>query len=199
MHAAIQKSGYSCERLAEDILTDRVAEGLAEGKVIGWYRGRFEWGPRALGNRSILADPRRAEMKQIVNTKIKFREPFRPFAPVVLEDRASEYFDLPEADGLYPPRFMLMVTSIPENKRGQIEAVCHQGGTGRLQSIRREWNPGYYDVVAKFGKATGVPVVLNTSYNLRGEPIVNTPQNALHTFRESGLDALAMGPFLVCK
>ena len=100
---------------------------------------------------------------------------------------------------LYPPRFMLMVTSIPEDKRDQLQAVCHQGGTGRLQAIRREWNPGYYDVVAKFGEATGIPVVLNTSYNLRGEPIVNTPQNALHTFRESGLDALAMGPYLIQK
>jgi carbamoyltransferase len=118
---------------------------------------------------------------------------------VVLEERAGEYFDMTKADGLYPPRFRLMVTSIPEDKRDQIQAVCHQGGTGRLQAIRREWNPGYYDVVAKFGEATGTPVVLNTSYNLRGEPIVNTPQNALHTFRESGLDALAMGPFFVSK
>ena len=199
MHAAIEGSGYRYERLQEDTLTDRVVESLTEGKVIGWYRGRFEWGPRALGNRSILADPRGAEMKQIVNTKIKFREPFRPFAPVVLEERAGEYFDMTGTDGIYPPRFMLMVTSIAEDKRDQIQAVCHQGGTGRLQSIRREWNPGYYDVVAKFGEATGIPVVLNTSYNLRGEPIVNTPQNALHTFRESGLDALAMGPFLVSK
>jgi carbamoyltransferase len=199
MQTAIEESGYAYERLDEDVLTDRVAENLTKGKVIGWYRGRFEWGPRALGNRSILADPRRAEMKEIVNTKIKFREPFRPFAPVVLEERANEYFDMTATDGLYPPRFMLMVTSIPEDKRDQIQAVCHQGGTGRLQSIRREWNPGYYDVVSKFGEATSIPVVLNTSYNLRGEPIVNTPQNALHTFRESGIDLLAMGPFFVTK
>jgi len=95
--------------------------------------------------------------------------------------------------------YMLMVTSIPEDKQGQIQAVCHEGGTGRLQSIRREWNPAYYDVVAKFGEATGVPVLLNTSYNLRGEPIVNTPQNALSTFHNSDIDALAMGPFLVTK
>ena len=199
MHEAIADSGYTYERLDDDALTDRVVEGLTKGKVIGWYRGRFEWGPRALGNRSILADPRRAEMKEIVNTKIKFREPFRPFAPVVLEERAGEYFDMPASNNLYPPRFMLMVTSIPEDKRDQLQAVCHQGGTGRLQTIRREWNPGYYDVVAKYGQATGIPVVLNTSYNLRGEPIVNTPQNALRTFRESGLDALAMGPFFVSK
>ncbi|MFN2165888.1 MAG: carbamoyltransferase C-terminal domain-containing protein, partial [Anaerolineae bacterium] len=158
--------------------------------------------PRALGNRSILADPRGAEMKNIVNTKIKFREPFRPFAPVILEERMNEWFHMPDRDppdGYYPPRYMLMVTSIPEDKQSQIQAVCHEGGTGRLQSIRREWNPAYYDGVRKFGDATGVPVLLNTSYNLRGEPIVNTPQNALNTFHHSDIDALAMGPFLVTK
>jgi carbamoyltransferase len=197
---AIEQSGYHYERMAnDDALTDRVVDRLLQGKVIGWYRGRFEWGPRALGNRSILADPRRAEMKEIVNTKIKFREPFRPFAPVVLEERAAEYFDMSRADHGYPPRFMLIVTSIPEDKRDQIQAVCHEGGTGRLQTVRREWNPAYYTAVEKFGQATGVPVLLNTSYNLRGEPIVNTPQNAINTFRKSDIDALAMGPFLVHK
>ncbi len=200
MRAAIEASGYPYERTPDDeALTDRVVDRLLEGSVIGWYRGRFEWGPRALGNRSILADPRRGEMKEIVNTKIKFREPFRPFAPVVLEERAHEWFDMPASDHYYPPRFMLMVTSIPEDKRDQLQAVCHVGGTGRLQTIRRDWNPAYYRVVEKFGQATGVPVLLNTSYNLRGEPIVNTPENALHTFRQSDLDALAMGPFLVQK
>ena len=182
-----------------ELLLDKVVERLVEGRVIGWYRGRFEWGPRALGNRSILADPRAAEMKQIVNTKIKFREPFRPFAPVVLEERAAEYFDLPDAQEQYPARYMLMVTSIPEEKQDQIQAVCHVNGTGRLQSIRREWNPAYYRVVEKFGEVTGVPVLLNTSYNLRGEPIVNTPQNALHTFQQSDIDALVMGQFWVQK
>jgi carbamoyltransferase len=199
MHAAIERSGYRYERLAEETLTDRIVDRILEGKVVGWYRDRFEWGPRALGNRSILADARRGEMKEIVNTKIKFREPFRPFAPVVLEERAGEWFNLPALKHSYPPRFMLMVTSIPEDKREQLAAVCHVDGTGRLQTVRREWNPAYYSVVEKFGQATGVPVLLNTSYNLRGEPIVNTPQNALDTFRKSDLDALAMGPFLVCK
>ena len=203
MRAAIEESGYNYRQIDDqDRLIDRIVERLLEGKVIGWYRGRFEWGPRALGNRSILADPRRAEMKNIVNTKIKFREPFRPFAPVILEEHINEWFDMPDRnppDGYYPPRYMLMVTSIPEDKQSQIQAVCHEGGTGRLQSIRREWNPAYYDVVRKFGEATGVPVLLNTSYNLRGEPIVNTPQNALSTFHHSDIDALAMGPFLVTK
>ena len=138
-------------------------------------------------------------MKEIVNTKIKFREPFRPFAPVVLEEQAHAWFDMPPGDGYYPPRYMLMVTSIPEDKRDQIQAVCHVGGTGRLQTVRRAWNPGYYRVVEKFGEATGVPILLNTSYNLRGEPIVNTPANALHTFQQSDIDMLAMGPFLVSK
>jgi carbamoyltransferase len=179
MVAAIERSGYRYEQLTEEALTDRIVDRILEGKVV--------------------ADPRRGEMKEIVNTKIKFREPFRPFAPVVLEERAGEWFDLPTPNHDYPPRFMLMVTSIPEDKREQIAAVCHVDGTGRLQTIRREWNPAYYRVVEKFGQATGVPVLLNTSYNLRGEPIVNTPQNALDTFRKSDLDALAVGPFLVSK
>jgi carbamoyltransferase len=203
MRSAIEESGYGYRQIDDqDALLDRVVDRLLEGKVIGWYRGRFEWGPRALGNRSILADPRSAEMKNIVNTKIKFREPFRPFAPVILEEHMNEWFNMPDKappDGYYPPRYMLMVTSIPEDKQSQIQAVCHEGGTGRLQSIRREWNPAYYDVVRKFGEATGVPVLLNTSYNLRGEPIVNTPQNALSTFHNSDIDALAMGPFWVTK
>ena len=118
---------------------------------------------------------------------------------MVLEERAAEYFDLPSPDRIYPPRFMLMVTSIPEDKQDHLQAVCHEGGTGRLQTIRREWNPAYYDLVEKFGQATGVPVLLNTSFNVRGEPIVNTPQDALNTFRNSDIDALAMGPYLVQK
>ena len=138
-------------------------------------------------------------MKEVVNTKIKFREPFRPFAPVVLEERATEYFEIPSPEKYYPARYMLLVVPIPEAKRDDIQAVCHVGGTGRLQTIRREWNPAYYRVVEKFGEATGVPVLLNTSYNLRGEPIVTTPQNALNTFAKSDIDALVMGQFLVKK
>jgi carbamoyltransferase len=171
---------------------------LLDRKVVGWYRGRFEWGPRALGQRSILADPRREEMKEIVNTKIKFREPFRPFAPVVLEERAHEYFTTPNLDKQYLPRYMLMVSDVPENKWDEIQAVCHMG-TGRLQSVREEWNPGYYNLVRKFGEATGVPVLMNTSYNLRGEPIVTTPEEAIKTFAASDIDQLVMGPFLVRK
>jgi carbamoyltransferase len=200
MRGALDERGFSYERVEdEEELADITVDALVDGKVVGWYQGRFEWGPRALGNRSILADPRRAEMKDIVNLKIKFREPFRPFAPVVLEERAEEYFDLCELSRHYPARFMLLVTQIPEDKREVIPAVSHVNGSGRLQTIRREWNPRYYRVVEKFGGATGVPVLLNTSFNLRGEPIVNTPSDALNTFSKSGIDLLVLDRFLVRK
>ena len=147
-----------------------------------------------------MADPRRAEMKDIVNTKIKFREPFRPFAPVVLEDRATEFYEgLTEPDRHYPLRYMLMVYPVKEEKQSVIPAVTHYGGTGRIQTVRQEWNPLYHRAVELFGEETGVPVVLNTSFNLRGEPIVKTPQNALHTFSKSGIDTLFIGDYIVRK
>ncbi len=180
-------------------LLDQVVETIVDGGVVGWYQGRFEWGPRALGNRSILADPRRPEMKEIVNLKIKFREPFRPFAPVVLEERVPEYFDIGAINGQSPPHFMLVVRPIPEDKHDVIPAVTHVNGGGRLQAVRREQNPRYYDIIARFGQATGVPVLLNTSFNLRGEPIVTTPQNAFHTFSASGLDMLVLENFVIRK
>ncbi len=199
MREAIDQSGFAYEKFDnDDKLLDYAVDTLLESKVIGWYRGRFEWGPRALGHRSIIADPRREEMKEIVNTKIKFREPFRPFAPVVMEERAAEYFTTPNIDTAYPPRYMLMVSDIPEDKWDKIQAVCHNG-TGRLQTVREEWNSGYYNLLKKFDQATGVPVLLNTSYNLRGEPMVTTPQEALNTFAASDIDILVMGPFLVTK
>lgn len=182
----------------EMTLLDRITEVLVQGKVVGWFQGRFEWGPRALGNRSILADPRRAEMKEIVNTKIKFREPFRPFAPVVLERYVEEYF---EGDGLkqYPPRFMLLVAPVKPNKRGVIPAVTHVDGSGRLQTIREEINPRYFGLIERFRQATAVPVLLNTSFNLKGEPIVATPGDALDTFMRSGIDVLVLDRFVVDK
>lgn len=199
MVAAIKAAGFEYEEFDnDDKLLDQAVDTLLQSKVIGWYRGRFEWGPRALGHRSIIADPRRDEMKEIVNTKIKFREPFRPFAPVILEERVHEYFTTPNLDKQYPPRYMLMVSDIPQDKWDKIQAVCHNG-TGRLQSVREEWNSGYYHLIKKFGEATGVPVLLNTSYNLRGEPIVTTPREAINTFAASDIDQLVMGPFLVKK
>ena len=196
---SLKEEGLSFEEFNDDEpLLDRIVEGLVQGKVVGWFQGRFEWGPRALGNRSILADPRRADMKTIVNAKIKFREPFRPFAPVILEEQTAQYFDLPQPERHYPARFMLLVVPIYPDKQALIPAVNHWG-TGRLQTIKREINPRYYRVIEKFGQATGVPVLMNTSYNLRGEPIVDSPANALLTFHNSGLDMLAIENFLVTK
>ena len=196
----LDRRGIPYEYMDDDErLVDRVVDALVDGQVIGWYRDRFEWGPRALGHRSILADPRRNEMKDIVNAKIKFREPFRPFAPVVLEERTSEFFDLDQPEKHYTARFMLTVANIPEDKRDKIPAVTHVNGSGRLQTIRRDINPAYYRVVEKFGEATAVPVVLNTSFNLRGEPIVTSPAHAFRTFHASGMELLAIDRFLVKK
>ena len=197
--AAIEDYGYSYEYVDDvDKVATHMVDDILAKRVIGLYQGRFEWGPRALGNRSIMADPRGAEMKGIVNERIKFREPFRPFAPVVLRERAAEYFDYPDVAAHEAPRYMLIVAPIKEDKQHEIEAVNH-AGTGRLQTIERETNLRYYDIVKQFGEATGTPIVLNTSFNLRGEPIVNTPAEAFNTFRNSDIDMLAIGPYLVRK
>jgi carbamoyltransferase len=179
-------------------MVDVVTEAITQEKVVGLHQGRFEWGPRALGNRSIIADPRSAAMKEVVNTKIKFREPFRPFAPVILRERAAEYFDYAGVEAHEAPRYMLMVSPIKADKQDQIAAVNHMG-TGRLQTIERETNPLYYDIIACFGEITGVPVLLNTSFNLRGDPIVTSPADAWRTFQKSDIDLLILGPFLVRK
>ncbi|MFQ6109800.1 MAG: carbamoyltransferase [Candidatus Aminicenantales bacterium] len=195
----LERNNIPCEHIPdEEKLLDRLVDDLQEGKVVGWFQGRFEWGPRALGNRSILADPRSEEMKDLVNTKIKFREPFRPFAPVILEKNTEDYFDADNIPQQFPARYMLLVLPLKEEKAAEIKAVNHMG-TGRLQTIRREWNPRYYRVVEKFGEATGVPVLLNTSFNLRGEPIVNSPSDAFNTFSKSGIDILVLENFLVRK
>ena len=197
--AFLDEEALSYETIADESkLTETIVDALTCQQVIGFHQGRFEWGPRALGNRSILADPRGADMKEIVNTKIKFREPFRPFAPVVLRERAPEYFDYPQVADHDTPRYMLMVAPIKADKQTEIHAVNHEG-TGRLQSIDRETNSRYYDVVQQFGEATGVPIVLNTSFNLRGEPIVNTPREAYNTFRNSDIDMLVLGSHIVRK
>jgi carbamoyltransferase len=201
VQAALDRASVQYQRIDDqEKLARSMVDDLLEGKVVALFQGRFEWGPRALGNRSILADPRRAEMKNVVNTKIKFREPFRPFAPVVLEERAHEYYaGLTDARRHYPIRYMLMVFPVHEDKQALIPAVTHEGGSGRIQTIRREWNPLYYRVVELFAEETGVPVLLNTSFNLRGEPIVNMPENALSTFAKSEIDTLYVENFLVRK
>ena len=183
----------------DDRLIDRVVSELSAGKVVGWLQGRFEWGPRALGNRSILADPRRAEMKDIVNTKIKFREPYRPFAPSVLVDKAGDYFELPDPARHSPARFMLYVVNVKAGKRDAIPAVTHVDGTARLQTVDRASAPRYFRLIERFGEATGVPVLLNTSFNLRGEPIVNTPAEAFRTFQASEMDCLVLNRYLIEK
>lgn len=183
----------------DDELLGLVVERLTQGKVIGWFQGRFEWGPRALGNRSILADARNPEMKDIVNAKIKFREPYRPFAPSVLAEHTEEYFDLPGALGHFPARYMLYVVPVKESRRTTVPAITHVDGTGRLQTVFRDRSPRYYELIDRFRQTTGVPLVLNTSFNLRGEPIVNTPANAFNTFSKSEMDALVLENFLVEK
>ncbi len=196
----LKENGIPYQQIAnEQKLIEWVVDHLQAGKVVGWFQGRSEWGPRALGNRSILADPRRADMKDTVNVKIKFREPFRPFAPSVLADRAEEYFVLPEAMKHYPARFMLYVVGVRDEKRDIIPAVTHVDGTGRLQTVLKVLSPRYYSLIETFGQATGVPVILNTSFNLKGEPIVNTPREAFNTFTQSGMDALVLGEHVIVK
>jgi carbamoyltransferase len=183
----------------DDRLMDQVVDQLQAGKVIGWFQGRFEWGPRALGNRSILADPRNPQMKDIVNTKIKFREPYRPFAPSVLAECAETYFDLPNAVHHYPARYMLYVVPVRTGMQSLLPAITHLDGTGRLQTVFRETNPRYYQLIERFAQTTGMPALLNTSFNLKGEPIVTTPANAFSTFSKSEMDKLVLGNFMVEK
>jgi len=199
VRAFLDEEGIAYKRLDDDALVARTAEALAGGAVVGWFHGAAEWGPRALGHRSILADPRRAEMKDIVNTKIKYREPYRPFAPSVLAPAAARFVDAPGVERQYPSRFMLLVVPIKPAQHEAIPAVTHVDGTGRLQVVVRDGNERYYDLIDRFGAATGVPVLLNTSFNLRGEPIVNTPREAYETFRRSQLDALVLENCLVRK
>jgi carbamoyltransferase len=183
----------------EDQLLERVVDHLRQGHVVGWFQNRFEWGPRALGARSIIADPGRTDMKDIVNTKIKFREPFRPFAPSVLVDAAERYFDIKEPARHYPARFMLYVVDVKPGQGAVLPAITHVDNTARLQTVHADHSPLYYKLIQRFGQASGTPVVLNTSFNLKGEPIVTTPANAHSTFMRSGMDALVLGNSIVAK
>ena len=196
----LKNENISYQRLtSEDQVVDQVTDRLQQGKVVGWYQGRFEWGPRALGNRSIIADPRRTDMKDIVNVKIKFREPFRPFAPSVLAEKAGDYFELDNPPSHYPARFMLYVVDVRKEKQDVLPAITHVDGTGRLQTVTSDSNPRYYRLIETFGDATGVPVILNTSFNLKGEPIVNTPAEAYSTFSRSGMDTLVLENYIIDK
>lgn len=182
------------QNLNDDDLVNEVSQMLAAGKVIGWFQGRMEFGPRSLGARSILADPRNPQIRDLVNAKVKFRESFRPFAPAVQFERASEYFEMaPEAS----MPFMLKVPQVRPEKREVIPAVTHVDGTARVQTVREADNPLFYKLLAAFGQRTGVPVLLNTSFNVRGEPIVCSPKDAVSCFFNSGIDALVLGHYVV--
>ncbi len=180
------------EQFNRELLLQQTATLITEGKIVGWYQGKMEWGPRALGNRSILADPRDGKMKDILNEKIKHRESFRPFAPSVLEEHAADYFELD-----IPSPYMLMVTKIKQPDK--IPAVTHVDGTGRLQTVSKQSNPLYYDLINEFYKETGIPVIINTSMNVMGEPIVNTPEQAYNMIKKTDMDCIVMGSYLVSK
>lgn len=193
IEAELKKTNLKYRRLEREPLTDSVAEQMAAGNVVGWFQGRMEWGPRALGNRSIVAHPGLPNMKDVLNARIKHREWFRPFAPAILAEAQSEYF---EHD--HPSPYMLHVYKIRPEKRQQLCAVNHVDDTGRLQTVTRDENPAYYDLIKAFQRRTGIPVILNTSFN-ENEPIVCTPAEAIDCFRRTKMDVLAIGPFLALK
>lgn len=191
--AEIERAGLNYVQLDEEALVKRAAELVASGKVLGWFQGRMEWGPRALGNRSIIADPRRDDMKDILNARVKHREKFRPFAPSVLLEATGDYFDQQ-----YPDPFMIKVYNVRQEKRAEIPAVTHVDGTGRLQTVEQPHVPLYWSLIRAFGDLTGTPVVLNTSFN-ENEPIVCTPAEAIDCFARTRMDALGIGHYLIEK
>ncbi len=189
--AALAAAGLAGERLEDDRLCATVAARIAAGDVVGWFQGRMEFGPRALGNRSIVVDPRRHDMKDVLNARIKHREPFRPFAPSILAERTGDWF---EQD--YTSPFMVLVYKTREEKREQVPAVNHVDDTGRLQTVERDVNPRYYGLIEEFERLTGVPILLNTSFN-ENEPIVMTPQDAVDCFGKTQMDLLVLGSHVV--
>jgi carbamoyltransferase len=191
--AELESAGVAWRRLSETELVDQTAAQIAAGKVVGWFQGRMEFGPRALGNRSILADPRRSDMKDLLNSRIKHREHFRPFCPSVLAECVSDFFETS-----YPSPFMVTAYRIKGDRLRDIPAVTHADGTGRLQTVDRESNPLYWKLIRRFGDLTGVPILLNTSFN-ENEPIVQTPAQALDCFLRTRMDVLAMGSYILLK
>jgi carbamoyltransferase len=191
--SAVSQGGYTIAELQEEDLLRRTAAIIADGKILGWFQGRAEWGPRALGNRSIVADPRRPEMKEILNRRIKHREIFRPFAPSILAEKTGQWFEKS-----HPSPFMNLAYSVLPEKRDAIPAPTHVDGTGRLQTVTREANPRYYALISEFERQTSVPVVLNTSFN-DNEPIVCRPEEALDCFLRTQMDALVLGNTLITR
>jgi carbamoyltransferase len=190
---ALKANSLAYTALDEQAMAQKAAGLVADGAVLGWYQGRMEWGPRALGNRSIIADPRRADMKTILNDRVKHREAFRPFAPSILLEATGDYFDQS-----YPDPFMIKVYNVRPEKQAAIPAVTHVDGTGRLQTVARDHAPVYWELIHAFEARSGVPVVLNTSFN-DNEPVVCTPQEAIDCFLRTKMDALALGNYLVQK
>ena len=186
--------GAVYKRMERQDLLDRVAELIDTAHVVGWYQGRMEWGPRALGHRTILGDARHPEMRTIINMRIKFREGFRPFAPSCLEEHVGEYFEIDR-----PSPYMLLVAPVKEQYRDQLKAITHVDGSARIQTINPDQDALYYDLIKTFYERTGCPIVINTSLNVRGEPIVNTPEDSYLCFMRTDMDAMALGPFLCLK
>jgi carbamoyltransferase len=189
----LDSQGAKYRVLCDRELVETTARLIADKNVVGWFQGRMEFGPRALGGRSILADPRDPKMRDTLNQKIKFREGFRPFAPSVLADKSPDWFDI-DCESPY----MLLVAQVREGKRC-IPSVTHVDNSARLQTVTRESNPLYYDLIVAFEKQTGVPVIINTSFNVRGEPIVCTPHDAYLCFMRTNMDNLVMGHYLLEK
>ncbi|MFN2578950.1 MAG: carbamoyltransferase [Pyrinomonadaceae bacterium] len=187
----LEKSNLNYQRYSDREVTQKAAQDITAGAVLGWFQGRMEFGPRALGNRSIVVDPRRADMKEILNARIKKREPFRPFAPAILEERVGDYFEQ-----THPAPTMLMVYQVKAEKRAEIPAVTHVDGSGRLQTVSPEVNPRFYQLISDFNSLTGVPVLLNTSFN-ENEPIVCTPREAIDCFMKTRMDVLYLGNHVV--
>jgi carbamoyltransferase len=209
MRAAAESEGLSIGELADDALADEIAARIDSGEVVGWFQGRMEFGPRALGARSIIGDPRSPEMQSRINLKIKFRESFRPFAPAVLEERCADWFDLDT-----PSPYMLLVAPVTELRRSEegadvhglerlnvsrsdIAAVTHVDYSARVQTVDGRWNPRFRDLIAAFEQRTGVPVLVNTSFNVRGEPIVCTPADAVRCFLKTEMDTLVLGNLVI--
>jgi carbamoyltransferase len=190
---ALAQAGVAYTVLDDESIARTAARYIAGGSVVGWFQQRMEWGPRALGARSILADPRRAGMKDVLNARIKQREPFRPFAPSMLESAVDDYLE-----GALPDPFMVTVYPVRADKQGEIPAVTHVDGTARLQSVTAAQAPHYARVISAFAEETGVPVVLNTSFN-ENEPIVCSPADAIDCFQRTRMDALAIGNYLVTR
>jgi carbamoyltransferase len=190
---ALEAAGVSFCELPDEALAEKTAELIADGLIVGWYQGRFEWGPRALGNRSIVGDPRNRSMKDHLNRRIKHRESFRPFAPSVLEERAGDWFDAPASSP-----FMLMTCQVRREKQSLVPAITHVDGSARQQTVDRSSNPKYWSLIHAFERRTGVPILLNTSFN-ENEPVVNTPAEAIACFQRNDMDVLVLGPYLAQK